>query len=325
VIAALRQGLHAVARNWGLVLLLLLVNVVLAGVLAAPLAADLEKDLRNKDAAGGMMYGFDYGWWSEWHDRQQGAGASFGPEVFGIGFAFRNLDLLLKGALPGALFARAEENGEPVLPPLILALGGLYVLVQVFLTGGVLGVLRAPEGGWTVRALMHGSGFYFGRMLRLALVSLAALWVLFVLYFPLAGWIDALARDAVSERTAMAWSIGRHAALLLAILFLNMVNGYAKVMIVVEERASAILAWVSAFSFCLRRLARAGGLYALVAAAAVLLLLVWRLLDGAWTTTGYVTQLFTLLLFQLFLFARLFLRLGLLGGQLALYRYARPE
>ena len=323
MIAALRQGLLAVVRNWGLVLLLLAVNLVLAGLLAAPLAADMEQELRNKDAAGGMMYGFDYGWWSEWHDRQQGPGTSFGPEIFGIGFAFRNLDLLLKGALPGALFARAEENGEPVLDPMVLALGGLYVLVQLFLTGGVLGVLRAPQGGWTLRGLMHGSGFYFGRMVRLAAVSLLALWALFALYFPLASWMDGLSRDAVSERAAMAWSLGRHAALLLAILFLNMVNGYAKVMIVVEERSSALLAWVSAFSFCLRRLLRAGGHYALVAVAAVLLLMVWKLLDGAWTTTGYVTQFFTLLLFQLFLFARLFLRVGLLGGQLALYR-AQP-
>src|SRR6185436_2675943 len=58
VIAALRQGFAAVARNWGLVLLLLLVNVGMAGLLALPLAANMEKELRNKDAAGGMMYGF---------------------------------------------------------------------------------------------------------------------------------------------------------------------------------------------------------------------------------------------------------------------------
>lgn len=322
MIAALRQGFAAVARNWGLVLLLLLVNVGMAGLLALPLAANMEKELRNKDAAGGMMYGFDYGWWSEWHDRQAGPGTSFGPEVFGIGFAFRNLDLLLKGALPGALFAAPEENGDPVLDPIVLALGGLYVLVQLFLTGGVLGVLRAPQGGWTVRGLLHGSGFYFGRMVRLGVVSLIVLWALFGLYAPVAGWIDGLARDAVSERTAMAWTIGRHAALLLAILFFNMVAGYAKVMIVTEERASALLAWLSAFSFCLRRVVRAGGHYALVAFGAVLLLVAWRLIDGLWATTGYTTQFFTLLVFQLFLFARLFLRVGLLGGQLALYRSA---
>jgi hypothetical protein len=319
-LSAARHGLRAVARNWGLVLLLLAVNLALAGALAAPLAGRMEAELRNKDAAGSMMYGFDFGWWSEWHDRQQGWPATFSPEVFGIGFAFRNLELLLKGALPGGLLGAAgDDAGDPGLPPLILELGVLYVLVQVFLTGGVLGVLRAPAGGWTARGLLHGSGFYFGRLLRLALVSLAVLWIVFHLYFPFASWMDGRAREAVSERTAMALTFGRHALLLLAILFASMVAGYAKAILVLEERASALLAWVSALSFCIRRLGRAAGHYALLTLAALVLLGLWRLVDGTWVT-GYKTQLAMLFLMQAFLFGRVFLRLALLGGQVEIYR-----
>jgi len=191
--------------------------------------------------------------------------------------------------------------------------------VQVFLSGGVLGVLRAPGGGWRMRGLLHGSGFYFGRLLRLALVSLAVLWILFRLYHPLAGWVDERAREAVSERTAMAWTLGRHALLLLAILFVNMVGGYAKAMIVLEERSSALLAWISALSFCLRNIARVAGQYAALTLAAVALLAMWRVLDGAFATTGYKTQLVTLLLMQALVFGRIFLRLALLGGQLEIY------
>jgi hypothetical protein len=302
----------------------LLVNVAVAATLAVPLSAQMEAELKAKDAASNMTYGFDYGWWSEWHDRQQRAwAATFAPDVFGTGFAYRNLDLLLKGALPGTLLgSRPAENNDPALDPLLLELGALYILVQVFLTGGVLGVLRAPAGGWTVRGLLHGSGFYFGRLLRLALVSLAVLWVMFQLYGPLSGWADLRAREAVSERTAMAWSIGRHVLLLLAILFVNMVNGYAKAAIVLEERSSAVLAWISSLAFCLRHLGRVAAHYALLAAAAALLLAAWSLLDGAWNTTGYKTQIVTLLLLQGFVFGRIFLRLSLLGGQLEIYRAA---
>jgi hypothetical protein len=322
-LAAARAGLRAMARNWGLALLLLLLSVLIAGTLALPLSSRMEAELQNKDAAANMTYGFDFNWWSEWHDRQQHAWpATFSPEVFGIGFAYRNLDLMLKGALPAGLMAKPAEPNDPALDPLLLELGGLYVLVQVFLTGGVLGVLRAPAGGWTVRGLLHGSGFYFGRLLRLALVSLAVLWILFQLYAPFASWTDLRARDAVSERTAMVWTIGRHLLLLLAILFVNMVNGYAKAAIVLEERSSALLAWISSFSFCLRHLGRVALHYALLAAAVVLLLGVWNLLDGAWNTTGYKTQILTLLLLQGFVFGRIFLRLALLGGQLEIYRGA---
>ena len=308
------------ARNWGLVLLLLLVNLLVAGALAVPLAGQMDAELQNKDAAGSMMYGFDYNWWNEWHDRQHGWPATFAPDVFGIGFAYRNLDLLLKGSLPAALLGRSEDGPEPALDPLLLELGVLYILLQVFLTGGVLGVLRAPAGGWTTRGLLHGAGFYFGRLLRLALVSLAVLWILFRRYHPCAGWADERAREALSERTAMAWTLGRHALLLLAILFVNMVGGYAKAMIVLEERSSALLAWISALSFCLRNIVRVAGQYAVLTLAAVALLAVWRVLDGAFTTTGYKTQLVALLLMQALVFGRIFLRLALLGGQLEIYR-----
>jgi hypothetical protein len=322
-LGAARAGLRAVARNWGLALLLLLLNVLAAATLALPLSSQMEAELQNKDAAANMTYGFDFNWWSEWHDRHRESWpGTFAPDVFGIGFAYRNLDLMLKGALPAALLGRPGEGKDPALDPLLLELGALYVLAQVFFTGGVLGVLRAPAGGWTVRALLHGSGFYFGRLLRLALVSLAVLWILFQLYAPLSSWADFRARESVSERTAMVWSIGRHLLLLLAILFVNMVNGYAKAAIALEERSSALLAWISSLAFCLRHPGRVAGHYALLAAAAVFLLALWSLLDGAWNTTGYVTQIPTLLLLQGFVFGRIFLRLALLGGQLEIYRAA---
>jgi hypothetical protein len=320
MLSATRDGFRAVARNWGLVLLLLAVNLAVAGALAIPLSSRLESELANKEAGRRMTYGFDFNWWSEWHDRQEHEWpATFGPEIFGIGFAFRNVELLLKGALPGAI-PGGREATDPAFDPLLLELGVLYVIVQLFLTGGVLGVLRAPAGGWTARSLLHGSGFYFGRLLRLALVSLLVLWVLFSVYGLFSGWIDHRAREAVSERTAMALTLGRNALLLLAVLFVAMVNGYAKAAIALEERASALLAWVSALAFCLRRFARTAGHYALLTAAALLLLLLWRFLDGALPTTGYKTQLVTLLLMEAFLFGRIFLRLALLGGQVEIYR-----
>jgi hypothetical protein len=319
---ALRLGCAAVARNWGLVLLLLLVNVLVAGALAVPLSSQIGAELQNKEAAVSMTYGFDYNWWSEWHDRQHGWPVTFAPDLFGIGFAYRNLDLLMKGTLPAALLGGREEGPDSGLDPLLLELGVLYILLQVFLSGGVLGVLRAPAGGWTTRGLLHGAGFYFGRLLRLALVSLAVLWILFRLYSPLAAWADERARESVSETTAMAWTLGRHALLLLAILFVNMVGGYAKAMIVLEERSSALLAWVSALAFCTRNILRVAGQYAALSLAAAAALVVWRLLDGAFTTTGYKTQLVALLLMQALVFSRIFLRLALLGGQLEIYRRA---
>jgi hypothetical protein len=324
MVAALREGFRAAGRSWGLAVALLLVNVAAAALLAVPLAARLEADLAGTDSAQAMLYGFDYTWWSEWSDRQEGWTASFHPEIFGTGFAFKNVDLLLKGAFPAALPAvRYEAGGDsgPALPdPVILALGVLYLAVQTFLAGGLLSVLRSPRGDWSVRSLLHGSGFYFGRMARLALLVLLVDLVLFRLNAPFATWVEGRAREAVSENTAMAWLLGRHALLLLALLLVHLLSGYAKAIVVLEERSSALLALASAGAFALRNLLRVLGHYLTIVAAGVLLLAGWGLLDGAWETTGYKTQILTLLLFQALVLGRMVLRLALMGGQIDLYR-----
>jgi hypothetical protein len=328
MIDALREGFRAVRRNSGLAVLLLMINLALAAVLAVPLAGLLERDLHQTDAAANMMYGFDFGWWSHWSDEQKGWTGSFGPEIFGAGFTLRNLELLLQGDLPARLFsARREESGdepEPMTPraidPVILGLGVVYLILQTFLTGGLLGVFRAPQGGWTVRGLLHGSGFYFGRFLRLALLALLATALVFALNGPFARWADGQAREAVSERGALAWSLGRYGLLLLALLFVHMISSYAKVVMVVEERSSALLAFLSSISFCLRNLGRAAGQYVTVGALGGLLILVWNAVDSRWETVGYRTQIITLALGQVFVLLRIGLRLALLASQVALYR-----
>ena len=206
---------------------------------------------------------------------------------------------------------------------MILALGAAYLVLQTFLAGGLLSVLRAPESGWTVRGLLHGSGFYFGRLFRVLLAVLAVDGLVFALNAPFAGWANARAREAVSENTALVYLFGRHALLLLALLFVHLLAGYAKAIIVIEERSSALLALVSSLGFCLRHLGRTAGHYAAVAGLALLLAAAWAAADAAWPVSGYRTQLVWLLLAQALVGGRIFLRLGLMGGQVAVYQQQR--
>jgi hypothetical protein len=315
MMTALGAGFRALGRNWGLVVLVLLANLGFALVLAVPLSLQLEGDLANRGASGAMMYGFDYDWWAEWSARQVGPPSVLSPDVLGTGFAFRNLDLLLTGRLPAALFGRGRSAAAD---PTILGLGALYLLLQVFLTGGLLGVFRAPRGGWTVRGLVHGSGFYFGRILRVSLLALVATGVVFAANAPFARWVDGVAREAVSERTAVALTLGRHALLLLALVLVHMVSSYAKILVVCEERLSAVLAFLSSLGFCARRFLAALGQYVVVLALGAALLFLFGTLDARLDVVGWRSQLVALVLFQLFVAARIALRLGLLASQVEL-------
>lgn len=316
MLSALREGYRSVGRNWGLVLVVLVTNLGLALLLAVPLALQLASDLQHSGAASGMMYGFDYDWWSQWSEQQEGFARSLAPDLLGRGFAFKSLDLLLHGTLPAGLFSR----GGPSAAPLVLGVGAVYLLVQLFLTGGLIGVFRAPQGGWTVRGLLHGSGFYFGRLVRVGLVSLLLAGAVFALNAPFARWVDGHAREAVSEETAIALTFGRYALLLVALLLLHMVSSYAKVIVVREERLSAVLAFVSSLGFCARNFVAAFGQYVVTAAIAVALLAAFGFLDARLGVVGWRTQAAALVLFEGLLLARIAVRLGLLASQVELHR-----
>ncbi len=321
MLTALRDGCRSVGLNWGLVVLVLVTNLAFALVLAVPLALQLENDLENRGASSAMMYGFDYDWWSRWSEQQQGPEKSLAPDLLGTGFALKNLDLLLKGWLPAGLFARGSD-ASPV-DPMILGLGCLYLVLQAFLTGGLVSVFRRPRGGWTLRGLVHGCGFYFGRMLRVSLLGLGAAWVVFALNAPFARLVDGLAREAVSGRTAVLLTLGRHALLLVALLLVHMVFSHARVLMVREERLSAGLAFLSSLGFCARRFLPAFGQYLCMAALGALLLALFAGLDSWLTVIGFRTQLLALLLFEAFVAARIALRLWLVAAQVELQQAHR--
>jgi len=316
MLSSLASGFRSLARNWGLVALVLLANLAFALALAVPLSMRLERDLAGRGASSAMMYGFDFDWWAEWSERQVGPSSALAPDLLGTGFAFRNLALLLRGALPAGLFAPGERLG---VDPTTLGVGVLYFLLQVFLAGGILGVFRAPRGGWTVRGLVHGAGFYFGRLLRVSLLALAAAGVLFAVNVPVARSVDGLAREAVSGRTAIVLVFGRYALLLFGLVLVHMVSSYAKVLVVSEERLSAGLAVLSSLGFCARNLLAALGQYVVVAALGVVLLVLFGTLDARLAVVGWKTQVVALALFEAFVAAKVALRLGLLASQVELH------
>jgi len=319
---AIATGLRRVYDSWGLGVLLLGFNLGTALILAIPLAGTLAQDFHERPSGTSMMRGFDYPWWSHWADTRSGWHTTLGPDLLGPGFALKNVDLLLKGQIPAGLFAMADAAGKrPILvDPLLLAIAAAYMLAQVFLAGGVLSVLRQAQGRWTVRGLLHGAGFYCGRFLRVWALMMLAVAILFTLYVPFARWADGHAREAVSEATGEAWLLGRHAVMLLGILFVHVVGTYARVIVVLEERSSAALAVLSGLAFALTHLlatiAVAGGL----GLVGVLALALWQAFDQAWTTTGFRSQVLTLLAMQGLVLTRILLRVALAGALMDLYR-----
>ncbi len=321
MIEALRAGVEAAWRLRALAALLLALNLTAAGLLAVPLAVVLERDLANRGAAPRLVEGFDYDWWLRFSNGRD-FGGSFGPEMLGAGFAFRNVELLLRGELPGRLFSN-EDVAPSGAEPLVLGLGAAYLLLQTLLAGGILAALRDARGGFALRGFAHACGLYLGPIARVTLLALALDACVFLLDAPLAAWCDSRARESLTEATAIAWSFGRHAVLAAALLAVHVLSGYAKALVVLEERRSASLAVLSALGFVLGRLRVVVGHFLAIGFLGLALLATFVAADGLLSVTGYRTQLLAFALMQSFVVLRIALRLALAGGQLHLLRRLR--
>ena len=117
-----------------------------------------------------MMHGFDYPWWSHWSDARSGWPTTLGPDILGTGFALQEPRPAAEGPAPrGPLRACPTRTGKrraaarpaaprPRRPPTCSCRSSWPAACSAS--------LRQPRARWTVRGLLHGAGFYFGRFLR---------------------------------------------------------------------------------------------------------------------------------------------------------------
>lgn len=301
---------------------------VLAGValatllLALPLGLTLRGMIRDDlgasvmaDAAAGAV---NTDWWPEFLDRARGLGKTFTPEIIGFAAVLSNLSAFLDNRPQAVVIAGA---------------GAAYVLVWMFLAGGILD--RYARGTPTrTHGFFAACGVFFFRFLRLGVLAWVAYYVLFRWIH---GWIfDTLfpwmTRDFTVERSAFVIRVilyGVFGALLLAV---NLVFDYAKVRAVVEDRRSMIGALLAGGRFVRRNAGGAAGLYLLDGALFVVVVALYGVIAPGAGSGGAMIWL-SFLVGQLYLLGRLWVKLlfyasatSLFQGRLAHADYiAGPE
>jgi hypothetical protein len=303
---------HGVRRSLaarGLVAGLWLVNALVALAATWSLGKALHASFAGSLVQEKLRAGFDLGWYGEFQSTARGLETTFTPTVVGVGAFYNNLEAWLSGELFTAL-------------PALVALGVFYLLLWAFLLGGVL--QRLAENGrlpaWEVAA---AGGRFFFRFLRLSLVSGLCYLLVFVAGRWLLIGIEQATKDVTVERTVFILTASGAALIAFLLCFVNMVFDYAKITVVLEDRARVLPAALDALRFVRRHPLQTLGLYFVLGLLGLGLLAAYRsVAPGA----GQSTLPGVLLAFlggQLFLVAKLILRLTFYGAQMALYQ-ARP-
>lgn len=158
---------------------------------------------------------------------------------------------------------------EAALPALLgglVAAAALYFALQVFLNGGLVGRLLDREGRATLEPFFADCGRYFGRFVRLFLVSLVFLFLSFGIVLRLVSALLEPAREGASTEWLPILLSNFH--LLLSLLLLSvvrMVMDYARIAVVADGERKVLRALRHALKFLGKRFFRAWAIYLAVA------------------------------------------------------------
>ena len=288
---------------------------VLAGVFAMTLLAALplaltlrgliEAHLGRSLVADAAADAVDYDWWQEFSSSAPGLGTTFSPSIIGFAATLDSISSVLE----------AQRESLPVAAAL-----AAYLLVWTFLSGGILD-RYARQRPTRAHGFFAASGVFFWRFLRLALVAGAAYWFLFsyVHVWLFDNLYTRLTQDLAVERVAFLWRVALYASFGAALVAVNIALDYAKIRTVVEDRRSVVGALSAALAFVGRRPGRVFGLYALNGLVFLLLLALWALAAPGAGGVG-LSMWLGFAATQLYLLARLLLKLQFMASQTALFQ-----
>jgi hypothetical protein len=304
-----REGARRVAGAPAVLVGAFVLNLLIAAPLALVLRATIADHFGSSQMADQAAQGFSTDWWSEFHDRQDGHGPALGstltPAVIGFAAVLRHLSDLLDARPPDASVVGAIA---------------LWLLLWTFLAGGV--IARYAHG-----AALHAEGFFGAcghhvfRLLRLAAIAGLAYLILFRIVHPfLFGTVyGRLTHDLAVERTAFLIRLALYVVFGLLLATVHIVTDAARLRAVVEDRRSMIGAYLAGRRLIAHRWRTVLGLYALTGTALGLLWLLYALLatggrgGGIWVWLALATG-------QIYLIARLWLKLQVLASLVALYQ-----
>lgn len=305
---SIARGLRQALAAPKLILLLWLVNLIAVLPATLMMASSIEEDLGESLFADSLAERLDTDWLAERDHRAQGIATTFTPpRLFGKGVVLENLDKWMSGSLL-------------TINPAITAFALLYALVWIVLQGGVLDRLAQPQVRFTPQRFFAASGRYAPRLAVLAAMAGIVYYLVYRGAGLVFGRLEEASRDVPSEGTVFGWVLAATIGLVLVLQAVRLVFDFAKIAIVIDDVRMAPKALWIGLRFVLARPLRTVGVYAGVGILSLALMALYALLAPGAGQNGWLLVVLALVLSQLFVIGRLFLRVSLLGAALDTYR-----
>ena len=303
--AALRDGITRVYSAPVILVCVCLVTLFASLPFGMALRNALRSHLGNSMIAEQVAAGVNVQWWNEFLAQAGPLGATFQTTIIGFAAVLDNI----------SAFADAHARPAP-----LLWLGAAYLLLWLFLAGGILDRYARARPTRSYE-FFTACGVYFARFLRLAPFMALAYYVLFAVVHPMLfdDAYGALIRDVTAEQTAFLIRLALYAVFGVLLIIVNIVFDYAKVRAVVEDRRSMVGAIVAGARFARRNAAAVTTVYLLTGFLFIGLLGLYAIAaPGADSSSARAWM--GVAIGQMYLLGRLWIRLVFFASETALFQ-----
>jgi hypothetical protein len=230
-----------------------------------------------------------------------------GAEVLWLGdliYKFQDLPALLTGYLIGVSV--------------------LFLLLLVFLNGGIIGRIAAAEERVTFVNFFGDCGRYFGRFFRVLLISLIGYFLIFgILGRFISSAFRLWSKGASTQWTTLLSSSFRLLVLLLLFSIVKMFFDYVKISLVVEDSRKTVRTTLRNFGFLGRRFFKAWALFLLVGLLFVVSTIVYLAVAKALPKAG-IGPLLLFLWQQAYIAVRLWIGILFFATEYGFLKSRRP-
>ncbi len=202
----------------------------------------------------------------------------------------------------------------------VLGLAAVGLISNPLVAAGVLEVIVSRDDRPLLHRFFRGAGHFFGRFLRLLVISAVAAVVLVVAAAAITRPIATPLSESSWERASIAFGFGRFVVYgaLVAFVMAVLDVARARVATAATETRGMLRAWLGAARVVLRHIGAVAGIYLALGVLLVAVLAVYAALADAIPTRAWAGIVAAIVLQQLFVMARAAIRIARAGATVSL-------
>ncbi len=279
-------GSRMVFAHRKFIILFWITNIVFAFALSLPLFSVLQQGLAHSLINSNLSLGFDYLWYVQ--------------------------------------FRHIYQNSLDAIPILLYAFAGVYVLLQLLYSGGLLAVFTNSKKNHVVD-FFYGSVKYFIRFLKIAVFVGALYFVAISINVLIDYGIKQIFLEKENAFIEFAVQIFRYLFFLLLITIINIISDYTKVAIVVVDSTKLFRSLYKSFQFIKKNFVKVMTVYFIMLIFVAIGATVYNLVDSFVPKKPAYLLLLTFLIQQLLIIFRVLIRMYFYSTELLIFTDGEAE